>query len=112
MYFVKVKVLKQSKWTLVNITWVNEGTATPPSTRQPQLKNSQPSPSASSCMSRWRIISIGRKYLYNQHPFQVYAWHDYRSDFMVASSILGGASLFAVLSAILATQKEDRIDHL
>ena len=47
-----------------------------------------------------------------QSTSQVYEWHDYRTDLMVASSILGGASLLAVISAILATPKGDRIDHL
>ena len=43
---------------------------------------------------------------------KVYTWPDYRLDLMVASSILGGSTLLMVMSAILANQKEERIDHL
>ena len=44
---------------------------------------------------------------------QVYSWPDYRTDLVVATSMLGAASLLLVISALVSGQKEtDKIDHL
>ena len=58
-------------------------------------------------MEEQGVITVSKQ-LY----LKVYTWPDYRLDLMVASSILGGTTLLMVMSAVLANQKEERIDHL
>jgi len=53
------------------------------------------------------IISVSKQ-LY----LKVYPWPDYRMDLLVISSFLGGASLLMIISAVITSQKEDKIDHL
>jgi len=53
------------------------------------------------------IISVSKQ-LY----LKVYQEQNYRADYLVSLSVLGGASLLLLLSALFSQHKTDRIDHL
>ena len=58
-------------------------------------------------MSAQAAVSVSK-----QMYVKVYEWPDYTMNLMVASSVLGTTTMLLIISTILATQKEDRIDHL
>ena len=53
------------------------------------------------------IISVSKQ-LY----LKVFQEQDYRPDYLVSLSVLGGATLLLLLSALFSQHKTERIDHL
>ena len=43
---------------------------------------------------------------------KVYEQKDYRKDYLVVSSVLGGTTILLVLSTLIQHQKSERVDHL
>ena len=43
---------------------------------------------------------------------KVYEQKDYRKDFLVVSSVLGGTTILLVLTTLIQQQKSERVDHL
>ena len=43
---------------------------------------------------------------------KVYEEKDYRGDYLVVSSVLGGTTILLVLTTLIQHQKSDRVDHL
>ena len=43
---------------------------------------------------------------------KVYEEKDYRKDYLVVSSVLGGTTIFLVLTTLIQRQKPERVDHL
>ena len=53
------------------------------------------------------MISVSKQ-LY----LKVFQEQDYRPDYLVSLSVLGGATLLLLLSALFSQHKTERIDHL
>ena len=43
---------------------------------------------------------------------KVFQEKDYRPDYLVASSVLGGTTILLVITALIQRQKSERVDHL
>ena len=43
---------------------------------------------------------------------KVYEEKDYRQDYLVVSSVLGGTTILLVLTTLIQRQKPERVDHL
>ena len=43
---------------------------------------------------------------------KVYEEKDYRNDYLVPSSVLGGTTILLVLTTLIQHQKSERVDHL
>jgi len=71
------------------------------------LRTCQPQYDEHRDMSAQAAVSVSK-----QMYVKVYEWPDYTMNLMVASSVLGTTTMLLIISTILATQKEDRIDHL
>ena len=71
------------------------------------LRTCDPKFNQTAPMEKQGAVSVSK-----QVYLKVYAWPDYRMDFVVASSVLGASSFLIVISAIISAQKENKIDHL